>query len=133
MENSSNVRKKGLWKSKLPISSVLVLKLSPISTILQLVRQPRYQKFVLMGDLLYYAFTVQSGCLLQILHNVNSFATWCALWLSCHISRSHSLGGFLGQERRKKSILFFAVVALITNFDTTVPWFYLWSFVKHKG
>jgi len=40
----------GPWKVKLPISQVLVQKLSPISTIPQLVRHTRYQKFVLMGD-----------------------------------------------------------------------------------
>ena len=53
IEKSSNVRKKGLWKSKLPISWVLALKLSPIRTIPHIVRYPRNQKFVLMGDLLY--------------------------------------------------------------------------------
>ena len=44
------------------------------------------------------------------------------------------MGGFLGQERsKKKSILFFAVVAaLITNFDTTVAWDHLCSFMENE-
>ena len=52
-EKKSDYKKRGLWKSTVPFSRVLVLNYSPISAIPLIVRCPWNPKFVLNGDPLY--------------------------------------------------------------------------------
>ena len=115
-----NDRKKGLWKTILPISRVLVLKLSLISATPQLVQHPRYQKFVVMGDFLYFIsqyLNVDYYYVLKYVSNkktdhscgfkgpkyrkkssVNPIPSWCKESKNMHYLNWNPTSGFLGQS-----------------------------------